>query len=146
MVDSIAVIQLIYSSAATKPFSAEALRALLVRARAHNTTAEISGMLLHVDGVFFQVLEGEPAPVRALFAQISKDDRHRNVLLLLEHEIAARNFPDWSMGFFDASGRGASLPGYRRTSGFADLVGDTATILRAVGEFRDGRWRSLALR
>jgi hypothetical protein len=145
-VDSIAVIQLIYSSAATTAFSAEALRTLLLRARAHNTTEAISGMLLHVDGAFFQVLEGEPAAVRRLFAKISGDHRHTKVLLLLEREITARNFPDWSMGFFDASGRGSLLPGYRKTSGFADLLGDTAMIQRTVTEFRDGRWRSIAAR
>jgi hypothetical protein len=144
-VDSVAVIQLIYSSTASAPFSAEALRTLLMRARTKNTTVEISGMLLHVDGAFFQVLEGEPAEVNALFARLRGDQRHCKVLMLLQREIAARNFPDWSMGFFDASGRGASLTGYRRTSGFADLLGDTATILRAVDDFRDGRWRSMSI-
>ncbi len=139
------MIQLIYSSTAVRPFSAEALRALLMRARANNTAIDVSGMLLHVDGAFFQVLEGEPAVIDTLFARISKDERHCKVLRLLQHEIAARNFPDWSMGFFDASGRGGSLIGYRRTSGFADLFGDTATILHAVNDFRDGRWRTLSL-
>jgi Sensors of blue-light using FAD len=139
------VIQLIYSSNAVKPFSPEVLRTLLVRARAHNTTTRISGMLLHVDGAFLQVLEGDVGVVHALFARIGGDTRHAKVVLLLQHEIATRNFPDWSMGFFDASGRGASLPGYRRNAGFADLLGDTARITRVVADFRDGRWRSLAV-
>jgi len=140
-----AVIHLIYSSAATSPFTSEALRTLLVRARDHNTTADVSGMLLHVDGAFLQVLEGMPQVVHALFTRISADPRHARVLLLLSQEIQARNFPDWSMGFFDASGRGAMLPGYRRNTGFADLVGDTAQITRVVADFRSGRWRSLAV-
>jgi hypothetical protein len=83
-VDSITVIQLIYASTATKAFSAEALRALPTKARAHNTTEDISGMLLHVDGAFFQVLEGEATAVHRLFAKIAGDDRHSKVLLLLE--------------------------------------------------------------
>jgi len=139
------VIQLIYSSAAKSPFSPEALRTLLVRARERNTTADVSGMLLHVDGAFLQVLEGIPQVVDALFTRITADARHTRVLMLLTQDIQARNFPDWSMGFFDASGRGAMLPGYRRTTGFADLVGDTAKVTRVVGDFRDGRWRSLAV-
>ena len=139
------MIQLIYSSAATHPFAPEALRTLLVRAREHNTTADVSGMLLHVDGAFLQVLEGIPEVVRALFTRITADPRHTRVLLLLSQDIQARNFPDWSMGFFDASGRGAMLPGYRRSTGFADLMGDTAKITRVVADFRDGRWRSLAV-
>jgi len=137
------MLQLIYSSAASKPFSVDALRTLLVRARASNTTAEVSGMLLHVDGAFLQVLEGDATVVNALFARISRDPRHAKVLLLHRIETATRNFGDWSMGFFDASGRGAALPGYRQTTGFADLLGDRAAIERVVTEFRDGRWRSL---
>jgi hypothetical protein len=138
------VIQLVYSSAAVEPFSPEALRTLLVGARARNTAAAVSGMLLHVDGVFLQVLEGEPQVVNALYTRIGADPRHTRMLLLLSQDIKARNFPDWSMGFFDASGRGSAFPGYRRNAGFADLVGDTAKIMRVVTDFRDGRWRSLA--
>ena len=139
------VIQLIYSSVAATPFSPEALRALLVRARARNTTADVSGMLLHVDGAFLQVLEGSAPVIDALFHRIGADPRHKRVLLLLSRDLPERNFPDWSMGFFDASGRGAALPGYRQTTGFADLVGDTAQIVRVIADFRDGRWRSLAV-
>ena len=144
VVDSCGVIQLIYNSVAAEPFSPEALRTLLVRARTSNTTAAVTGMLLHVDGVFLQVLEGEPQVVTPLYTRICGDPRHTRVLLLLSHDVEARNFPDWSMGFFDASGRGAALPGYRSSTGFADLVGDTAKIVRVIAHFRDGRWRFLA--
>lgn len=114
-------------------------------ARVHNTTAGVSGMLLHLDGSFLQVLEGDAKVVHALFARIGGDLRHNKVVLLLQHDIATPNFPDWSMGFFDASGRGTALAGYRKTAGFADLLGDTARIMRVVADFRDGRWRSLAI-
>ena len=136
--------QLVYASTASVPFSAEALRMLLTKARERNTALDVSGMLLHVNGSFLQVLEGEPAALATLFDRISADPRHAHVLTLLRREIEARNFPDWSMGFFDASKRASSLLGYRATAGFADLVGDTSNILRVVADFRDGRWRSLA--
>jgi hypothetical protein len=136
--------QLIYTSQAASPFDAPALRALLTLARARNTAANVSGMLLHVDGSFLQVLEGEADVVVALFDKIGRDVRHRRVITLLAREIEPRNFADWSMGFFDGSGRAASAPGYRATNGFADLGGDPAALVRIVGEFRDGRWRQLA--
>jgi hypothetical protein len=139
------VIQLVYSSIATRPFSSEALRDLLARARERNAAAEITGMLLHIDGAFLQVLEGEADVVHKLFVSIAADYRHHRILLLMMRDIAERNFPDWSMGFFDASGRGASLPGYRQSAGFADLVGDPAKIVRVVSDFREGRWRSIAV-
>jgi hypothetical protein len=138
------VYQLIYSSSAVQPFSPAALGNLLVRARRHNSTAQVTGMLLHVDGAFLQVLEGVPEVINPLFARISADARHSRVLLLLGRDIADRNFGDWSMGFFDASGRSAALPGYRQSTGFADLLGDPAKVLRVITDFRDGRWRMLA--
>jgi hypothetical protein len=138
------VIQLVYASAATSAFTPEALRELLHRARATNTSLDVSGMLLHLDGSFLQVLEGEPAVVNELYAKIARDRRHARVITLVTRSIAERNFPDWSMGFFDGSGRASSLAGYRAGTGFADLVGDSAAVLRIVRDFRDGRWRSLA--
>jgi hypothetical protein len=135
---------MVYSSAAVEPFSPEALRTLLALARTRNTAAAVTGMLLHVDSVFLQVLEGEPEVVTALYTKIGADPRHTRMLLLLSQDIKSRNFPDWSMGFFDASGRGSAIPGYRRNAGFADLVGDTGKIMRVVADFRDGRWRSLS--
>lgn len=139
------MIQLVYCSHATRPFSSEQLVTLLLRARQQNTAAAVTGMLLHVDGAFLQVLEGEADVVHKLFLSIAADHRHHRILLLLIREIAARTFPDWSMGFFDASGRGVSLPGYRRDAGFTDLVGDPSQIVSVVSDFQHGRWRSIAV-
>jgi hypothetical protein len=136
--------QVIYASVARVPFTAEALRALLARARTTNTGLNVSGMLLHLDGSFLQVLEGERDVVEKLYERIDRDRRHASVLRLVSRDIPERNFPDWSMGFFDASGRSSSIEGYRVATGFADLLGDSATVLKIVNDFRDGRWRSLA--
>ena len=138
------MIQLMYSSSALARFTDDGLRGLLKLARERNTVADVSGMLLHVDGSFFQVLEGEPAVIDRLFARIAADRRHARVVKLLVRDIEARNFPDWSMGFFDGSGRAAAVPGYRADNGFGDLIGDTRTVLRIVEDFRSGRWRTLA--
>lgn len=139
------MIQLVYASTAVKAFSPEELGVLLVRSRYHNAAVGITGMLLHVDGTFLQVLEGEAETVHRLFISLAADYRHHRILLLLMHEIAERNFPGASMGFFDASGRGTSLPGYRTATGFADLVGDRTNIVRVVSEFRSGRWKAIAV-
>ena len=132
------MIQLVYASTAIKSFSTEELRVLLVRARYHNAAVGITGMLVHVDGTFLQVLEGEAEIVHRLFISLAADYRHHRILLLLMREIAERHF-DASLGFFDASGRGGSLPGYRSATGFADLIGDPTSIVRVVSEVRSGR-------
>jgi hypothetical protein len=58
-------------------------------------------MLLYKDGNFMQVLEGEEAPVQALYAKIRRDPRHRGVLSLLQGPVDDRQFPSWSMGLRD---------------------------------------------
>lgn len=138
------MIQVIYTSRAKAPFSVEALRDLLAKARRRNTERGVSGMLLHVEGSFLQVLEGEAGPVQALYDLIGRDPRHTGVILLARRTIDARCFADWSMAFFDASGRARGLVGYRATNGFADLAGDPAALIRIIDDFRAGRWRSLA--
>nr|WP_255526443.1 BLUF domain-containing protein [Clavibacter sp. VKM Ac-2872] len=46
-----------------------------------------------------QVLEGPHDAVEAVYATIEADPRHTDVRLLLDEEIPARQFPQWSMGF-----------------------------------------------
>ena len=60
-------------------------------------------MLLYKDGNFMQALEGPDDAVRALFATIRSDERHRGVILLLEQQIEQRSFSDWTMGFQNLS-------------------------------------------
>lgn len=107
------MLQMIYTSAATKKFSAPELKELLEKARRNNTANEITGMLLYEDGTFLQVLEGEEEIVQQTYERIAKDPRHNKTLLIARFEVEQRTFTDWEMGFFDASGgRLLELPGY----------------------------------
>lgn len=92
---------IIYVSEASHPLNRQELLALHARAREKNRVAGITGMLIHKDGRFAQVLEGNEATVRQLFETIRKDDRHGDVKILMEGPIAQREFADWSMGFQD---------------------------------------------
>ena len=64
---------LVYVSSATRPFSGEDLRVLLVTCRKDNTELGVKGMLLYKDGNFMQVLEGEEGAVRGLYERIAAD-------------------------------------------------------------------------
>ncbi len=136
------MIQLVYCSQARTPFTDTALRALLVAAQANNTPQGITGCLLHIDGSFLQVLEGDATKVKALFAKVARDPRHTHVVTLIVREINTAQFPDWSMGFIDASGRASTVLGYRSHAGFSDLVGDSTRTCQIVDSFRQGRWRA----
>tara|TARA_B100000925_G_C21925013_1_gene437655 strand:+ start:22 stop:462 length:441 start_codon:yes stop_codon:yes gene_type:complete len=77
---------------------------LLTDARRTNTSRDITGLLLHRDRSFYQVLEGTEDVVRQTFDRIEKDERHTAVDILFEGEVDEREFPDWQMGFLDLDG------------------------------------------
>lgn len=138
------MIQLIYASRAVTPFGPDSLRAMLVRSRAYNARIGVTGMLLYVDGFFFQVLEGKSAVVHALAARVRADGRHAGVVTLLVRDLEERCFAGSTMAFFDGSGRGDTLPGYSAETGFAAMQEDALAIQNLVECFRDGRLRVLA--
>jgi len=138
------LVHLIYCSAAATPFSRDALAKLLSRARAYNEQNRITGLLLHAEGTFFQVLEGEEDVVERLFATIARDSRHERITVIVREPIALRDFSDWSMGFAEVSGKDLDhLAGYSdfftRGESLARLEPSRAKKL--LEAFRQGRWR-----
>ena len=138
------LVQLVYASAATVPFTEKDLDKLLTRARLTNESIDVTGVLLYQEGTFFQVLEGYEKFVLAIYDKIAMDPRHNNVLLLAHNQIEQRNFGDWSMGFLRDRTQVEDLPGFvnffdGRT--FIDLEGDADRIRRILDGFRRGRWR-----
>ena len=97
------VIQLVYASAATHPFTPEALKQLLTKARARNSMYGVTGMLLYHKGSFLQVLEGPEDGVDRILASILKDARHTTARTLSRAMVTAREFEAWSMGFVDTT-------------------------------------------
>jgi len=104
---------LVYVSSAIRPLPQSELVAILAKSHENNTALGVTGILLYKDGNFMQVLEGEEETVRALYAKIDCDPRHRGLLTILQGPLAERQFPDWSMGFRDLNAADAlSTPGY----------------------------------
>ncbi len=97
------------------PFDSAALLGLLAKSRASNAARGVTGQLLHKDGNFMQLIEGEEAVVRALFQKIKRDPRHGGVIVLLDHQVPDREFSDWSMAFRELDATTSSeVPGYVR--------------------------------
>jgi len=91
--------QLLYVSHCTRELAAGELNDILVAARANNALLGITGLLLHINGGFLQMLEGEERAVRELYTRIAMDRRHTDPRIMLDREIPVRVFADWSMGF-----------------------------------------------
>lgn len=79
------------------------LEKLVDHSRANNAQLNISGMLLHYDLNFLQVLEGEEKVVRELLSTITSDRRHTGMEVLFTHNNHQRVFADWSMDLVDIS-------------------------------------------
>jgi hypothetical protein len=104
---------LVYVSSAVEEFTSTELIDLLKVSRKNNTEIDVTGMLLYKDGNFLQVLEGEKEVVERLFNKISRDIRHRGLLVVYDGEVTEPEFSEWSMGFQNLSaGSVIDLPGY----------------------------------
>ena len=134
----------IYASAATRPFATAELTALLQRAREANERLGATGMLLHAEGSFFQVLEGPEDVLQALFAKICADQRHAQVTKIIWEPIAERAFDAWTMGFHQVSRQElAGIAGVNDFFGKAQCVVDldAGRAQKVLAAFAEGRWR-----
>ena len=113
-----------------------ALLKLLDQARRRNADLGITGLLLHRENCFFQVLEGDREQVLGLFEQIAGDKRHHRVEIVSEGTIRAREYSDWRMAFIELDGQD-----FTTMPGFSDLLKATP----GAREFLHGLSRSKKL-
>ena len=138
------LIQRIYASAANRVFETGELAELLRAARENNSRLGLTGILLHAEGSFFQVLEGPADVVDRLYAKIEGDPRHGQVTLIIREPIPKRYFDEWTMGFYKVSRE--ELAGI---AGVNDFFGKDRTVAsidagrakKLLAAFRDGAWR-----
>lgn len=90
------LLQLVYAS---RPFGFDAgtLLGILFKARANNTSADITGCLICRDDLYLQLLEGPAENVLRIYDKIIQDDRHVEVTRLVNQPVAERMFGDWAM-------------------------------------------------
>ncbi len=97
------LIQSVYTSAAIQPMPKSKLYKILVDSRVNNKLADVTGLLVYVDGKFLQVLEGDQEVITALLEKISKDQRHKDVKVVYKTGIENRTFNAWQMAYVSPS-------------------------------------------
>jgi len=138
------LIHCIYASTAESIFKESDIPALLERARIANAERAITGMLLYIEGSFFQVLEGDDAVVDDVYARLARDPRHSKITLIIREPIIARDFSEWTMGFRTVDPREAGeLIGENDffTSASSVTQLDSGRAKKLLLSFRTGRWR-----
>ncbi len=128
------LLSLVYCSTATRPFGERELAELLATSRANNDAHDITGMLLHRNGEFVQILEGDRYDDETLMEMIVRDPRHTDVRILIEEPLHERRFEDWTMGY-----QALVAPDPEHAAGFRDSfddlrMGDHDMIGRALME------------
>jgi hypothetical protein len=91
--------EIIYVSLASRDLPPAELAQLLDKARAHNASQGITGMMIYHRREFMQLLEGEQAAVQALYDRIASDPRHQQLRKIWDGPIRERGFADWGMAF-----------------------------------------------
>lgn len=95
------LLRLTYASRAAWTLSPAELAELAREARRRNRALHVTGLLLHMEGDFLQVLEGPASTVEALFDSIERDARNVWVTRLATERVLRRAFEGWAMGCFE---------------------------------------------
>jgi len=119
------LLSIAYVSAAENSMSAEELGSILRQSRANNVRNGLTGALLHHRGRFVQILEGPTGMVRARFALIAEDARHRSITVMSEKSIGERQFAEWTMGFRELTDSALS-----ELDGFGPFAGSRTGLAR----------------
>ncbi|BBM88016.1 BLUF domain-containing protein [Candidatus Uabimicrobium amorphum] len=91
-------IRLTYVSKFSRRLSNEEIEQIGEVSQRNNSRENLTGMLVALGGMFFQVIEGDKDKVERLFDKICRDDRHNRVIMIrVEEDIEQRNFFAWGM-------------------------------------------------
>jgi hypothetical protein len=132
--------RLIYTSRAVKEFTKYELMDLLHDSRAYNSIDKICGVLMHRNGHFLQVLEGEPDSIDNLLARLLRDPRHENLKIIHDSSVDTLLFSKWAMGSADLEAPELSLiPGLRADLSNPEVIQDLVIRLPDIASFLQGK-------
>lgn len=96
--DAIMLETFVYCSLAAEGIDAAEVSRLVEFSQARNVARDITGVLVFGSGVFFQWVEGPPAEVQRLIANLQSDARHHDIVTLDRSvEMRERLYPHWEM-------------------------------------------------
>ena len=103
--------RLYYASRFSRPLSTEEVEEIRRVSTENNAKLKITGFLLCLEDMFFQMIEGPDSAVDELFRKILKDPRHNSVRCLKSEEnVTERLSPEWQMNVIDLNGENENLP------------------------------------
>jgi hypothetical protein len=126
----------IYTSKAKKKFSKRNLLDLLHDARVYNTLDNITGILMHREGCFLQVIEGESKVINNLVSRLKRDPRHNEFKIIFDSSVNNRFFSNWAMSCADFDKPELSLiPGIRTDLNDPKVINNIIKNLPEIASF-----------
>lgn len=90
--------RLTYISSYGKEISPQEISAIGRKSQVNNAKDNLTGVLLCFKGIFYQILEGDPAPLYRCFNRIQDDHRHSDLMILnIEKNVNERLYGQWKM-------------------------------------------------
>jgi hypothetical protein len=72
------IAQLVYASRMSSPLTMDVIAGILGKARTKNASNGITGVMTFGNECFLQLIEGPPAAINALYAELQRDPRHKD--------------------------------------------------------------------
>jgi phosphatidylserine/phosphatidylglycerophosphate/cardiolipin synthase-like enzyme len=92
--------QILYCSLMREPMDDAAIERMAQMAANLNRMDHITGMLMHADGVFVQLIEGPREALNHLWARLLADKRHQGIVQLYHRrEVESRACSGWDMRY-----------------------------------------------
>ena len=90
--------QVLYFSRARDGLDDGDVRQILGVSQRNNRKRDLTGCLLYSGRHFAQALEGDSKSLGDVLTRIHEDERHSDLVVAMDREVAIRKFPQWSMG------------------------------------------------
>lgn len=90
--------RMVYTSSRAPNCNDEAIEQILESSRRNNKPIGITGLLVHSNMRFLQILEGKKATILEVYERIQEDYRHRDSEIKYFEPVENRYFSDWHMG------------------------------------------------
>lgn len=102
--------RLTYISRLTTPLSENEIEEIGIASSRNNQKQDITGVLIYLRGLFFQIVEGDDVKIDRLYEKLGQDKRHRDILCLkAEYQVEERLFPNWSMNVINLDNNADAL-------------------------------------
>ena len=94
----------IYQSKAQESFTPKEIELMLIKAKRKNKQQNITGCIVYANDKFIQLIQGPKKYISDLYRDIKADNRHANVITLMEETSKEKLWSDWSMAMLNFSG------------------------------------------